>query len=116
MITSVGVPAKGFAGSQPSTMNDHNIKLAHHTCSFSFKLLGAASTWCTMNGRSVLIVIFIMLCIAQLSTGKAILLNCSNIPSKPVEMQQYGSALHCILPLNVLQYIVVLQYLTSCRF
>ena len=31
-----------------------------------------------------------------------------------LEMQQYGSTPYCILPLSVLQYIAVLQYLTSC--
>ena len=30
-----------------------------------------------------------------------------------LEMQQYGSTPYCILPLSVLQYIAVLQYLTS---
>ena len=31
-----------------------------------------------------------------------------------LEMQQYGSTPYCILPLSVLQYIAILQYLTSC--
>ena len=31
-----------------------------------------------------------------------------------LEMQQYGSTPYCILPLSVLQYIAVLQYLTLC--